>query len=359
MLTGLGHVVVDLGDDEFTVGPPAPDDRPDRCGSTCWPSRPPTPTWRWCCSTSCSDTPPTPTRPRGSRRRSAMRSRTAADGGRHLSVVVALCGTGGDPQDREAQADALVAAGAWVFASNAAAARAAAGLADRTRADPVRRQPCRRGSRNRSRPLGRPTAGPPTAPAAGSGSRPDRRFPICRSDRARAVICAGIDLLADALRGQAVDVVTVDYRPTAFDTADADAVPAALRAVLADPRRRPANALAARADARRPGAAGRRPAGLARRSGCGPGEFCHAGPPIDFDRASGPLRGALIGAMIFEGLAADEADADRETVGGEGISLGPCHDRHAVGPMAGRDLAVDVAVRAAPTRRPARGPGAR
>jgi len=46
-----------------------------------------------------------------------------------LSVVIALCGTDGDPQDREAQAATLTAARAIVFASNAAAARAAASLA--------------------------------------------------------------------------------------------------------------------------------------------------------------------------------------------------------------------------------------
>ena len=33
----------------------------------------------------------------------------------------------------------------------------------------------------------------------------------------------------------------------------------------------------------------------------------HAGPPIEWERMSGPLRGAVIGALIFEGLAKDEA----------------------------------------------------
>ena len=31
----------------------------------------------------------------------------------------------------------------------------------------------------------------------------------------------------------------------------------------------------------------------------------HAGPPIEWARMSGPLRGALIGEMLFEGLAAN------------------------------------------------------
>ena len=78
--------------------------------------------------------------------------------------------------------------------------------------------------------------------------------------------------------------------------------------MLADPRRAAANALAAqRMLAVRARLVDVRPAREA--LGLRPGEFCHAGPPIDFARASGPLRGALIGAMIFEGLAADEAEA--------------------------------------------------
>ena len=35
----------------------------------------------------------------------------------------------------------------------------------------------------------------------------------------------------------------------------------------------------------------------------------HAGPPIEWERMSGPLRGAVIGALIFEGLAKDEKEA--------------------------------------------------
>ena len=37
----------------------------------------------------------------------------------------------------------------------------------------------------------------------------------------------------------------------------------------------------------------------------------HAGPPIAWEEASGPLRGALIGALIFEGRAGDEEEAVR------------------------------------------------
>jgi hypothetical protein len=60
----------------------------------------------------------------------------------------------------------------------------------------------------------------------------------------------------------------------------------------------------------------------------------HAGPPIEWQRASGPLRGAVIGALLFEGRARDEAEAVALVERGE-IRLEPCHHHAAVGPMAG------------------------
>jgi hypothetical protein len=60
----------------------------------------------------------------------------------------------------------------------------------------------------------------------------------------------------------------------------------------------------------------------------------HAGPPIDWERASGPLRGAVIGALLFEGRARDEAGAAALIERGE-VRLEPCHHHGAVGPMAG------------------------
>jgi Protein of unknown function (DUF1116) len=60
----------------------------------------------------------------------------------------------------------------------------------------------------------------------------------------------------------------------------------------------------------------------------------HAGPPITWERMSGPLRGAIMGALLYEGLALDLAGADRLAASGE-IAFAPCHHYHAVGPMAG------------------------
>ena len=60
----------------------------------------------------------------------------------------------------------------------------------------------------------------------------------------------------------------------------------------------------------------------------------HAGPPIGWERMSGPMRGAVIGALIFEGLARDEAGAAAMVERGE-VDFAPCHHHSAVGPMAG------------------------
>ncbi|HEV8630213.1 MAG TPA: DUF1116 domain-containing protein, partial [Thermoanaerobaculia bacterium] len=68
--------------------------------------------------------------------------------------------------------------------------------------------------------------------------------------------------------------------------------------------------------------------------GLEPGLLLHAGPPLAWQRASGPLRGAAIGALLYEGRAADAAAAEAMLAGGE-VRLEPCHHHAAVGPMAG------------------------
>ncbi len=60
----------------------------------------------------------------------------------------------------------------------------------------------------------------------------------------------------------------------------------------------------------------------------------HAGPPIEWDRMSGPLRGAVVGALLYEGIASDEEEAVGMAASGA-IEFAPCHDHSAVGPMAG------------------------
>ena len=68
--------------------------------------------------------------------------------------------------------------------------------------------------------------------------------------------------------------------------------------------------------------------------GLKPNLLLHAGPPIEWARMSGPLRGAVIGALLFEGLAKDEKQAMAMAEKG-GVEFAPCHEHGAVGPMAG------------------------
>ncbi len=62
--------------------------------------------------------------------------------------------------------------------------------------------------------------------------------------------------------------------------------------------------------------------------------FLHAGPPITWRDMPGPMRGAVIGALIFEGLAPD-ADSAADMAAAGHITFAPCHEYGAVGPMAG------------------------
>ncbi len=64
------------------------------------------------------------------------------------------------------------------------------------------------------------------------------------------------------------------------------------------------------------------------------GLLLHAGPPIEWERMSGPLRGAVVGALLLEGLAKNEKRAAAMAAAGE-VEFAPCHHHGAVGPMAG------------------------
>ncbi len=60
----------------------------------------------------------------------------------------------------------------------------------------------------------------------------------------------------------------------------------------------------------------------------------HAGPPIEWSRMCGPMQGAVIGAILYEGWAETQEAARQLAVTGE-ISFSPCHHFGAVGPMSG------------------------
>ncbi|MDJ0790466.1 MAG: DUF1116 domain-containing protein [Acidimicrobiia bacterium] len=147
-------------------------------------------------------------------------------------------------------------------------------------------------------------------------------------DSEPTVVAAGADLLAAAVEEQGATVYRVDWRPPVSGSA------ASLPTLAAAGKTFAANRLAVdRMLGVRPmlvdiGTAGECLPDMAERT------FLHAGPPVEWADASGPLRGALIGAMLYEGLA--ESPEQAETLAARGdIELSPCHHHSAVGPMAG------------------------
>ena len=146
----------------------------------------------------------------------------------------------------------------------------------------------------------------------------------------RGVISIGTDLFADALAAQGVAVTRVDWRPPAGGDAEVAALLARLWRDEVDLANRDA---LARLLAARPVLVDVRPAlevvpGMTRTT------VLHAGPPIAWERMSGPLRGAVVGALLYERLADTPAAAERLVASGA-LSFDPCHHHAAVGPMAG------------------------
>jgi hypothetical protein len=68
--------------------------------------------------------------------------------------------------------------------------------------------------------------------------------------------------------------------------------------------------------------------------GMGERTLLHAGPPVTFENMCGPMQGAVIGAILLEGWAADDRAARQLAASGD-ITFDPCHHHAAVGPMAG------------------------
>jgi hypothetical protein len=134
------------------------------------------------------------------------------------------------------------------------------------------------------------------------------------------VVNIGLDGFAADLAANRTAVAQVDWTPPrfAFDEAIERANAEALRRVLAA----------------QPVLSGLRRAGdlipeLERRR-----LMLHAGPPLGWERMCGPLRGAVCGAIVFEGWAADLAAAEALAASG-GVEFAPNHHFGAVGPMTG------------------------
>jgi hypothetical protein len=134
------------------------------------------------------------------------------------------------------------------------------------------------------------------------------------------VINIGLESFARDLAANGAPVAQVDWSPPrfAFDEKTEQANVEALRRILAaDPvlaEVRRAGELIPQLDAGR--------------------LLLHAGPPIEWQRMCGPMRGAVCGAIVFEGWAGDLAAAEKLAASGA-VKFAPNHHFGAVGPMTG------------------------
>lgn len=146
-----------------------------------------------------------------------------------------------------------------------------------------------------------------------------------------SVVNVGLDTFADPIAASGAQVARVRWSPPGGgDREAADA----LARLLADSRVERANELAfAKYLEAEPVIEG---IGIAREVIPKMGErmILHAGPPIPWERMGGPMKGAIVGAILLEGWAKDHAAAERLAGSGE-ITFEPCHHHDAVGPMAG------------------------
>ncbi len=147
----------------------------------------------------------------------------------------------------------------------------------------------------------------------------------------------GLARFAAPPRAYGATVVQLDWRPPAAGDRDLGLLLARLEDDPDDAvgaRVREANATAvARLLAARPVLVDVRPAaevigGLDGRT------ILHAGPPIGWPDMCGPMRGAVVGAALYEGWAGTP-DTGAALAAGGGIRFEPCHHHGAVGPMAG------------------------
>lgn len=139
----------------------------------------------------------------------------------------------------------------------------------------------------------------------------------------------GVDRFAAELTRQGIDVTRIEWRPPEPGAALALTRLAERAARIAEANDRAVTRLQeAHPVLRGIAVAGEVIDGMERAT------FLHAGPPIAWDDMSGPLRGAIVGAALYEGLAEDPEDAARKAADGA-FEFVPCHERAAVGPMAG------------------------
>lgn len=320
MLNSGGHVVVDLGDDEYTQGRPHPMIDP---------------TQRIQCMESAMDDPRTgvilfdvvlgygshedmagallPTVER-------LRDKAAAQG-RRLWFVATVCGTRRDFQDYDRQVRLLKEGGVIVCETNMIAAATAIHIIGGRVAFPEK-----------------PVLARAAAPAAPGSVSPALRRLLSEKPR---IVNVGLKSFAKVVADFGCETVQFDWAPPAGGDLE---LMKALR-FLREYRFREekdgygeideANqAVIERVVASTPVLMDVAPAKEvipALREGK---RLLHAGPPIQWSHMTDTMRGSCVGACLFEGWADNEEEA-RALLESGGVAFTPCHHVSAVGPMGG------------------------
>jgi hypothetical protein len=145
------------------------------------------------------------------------------------------------------------------------------------------------------------------------------------------VINVGLASFAGSIQQAGGKASQLDWRPPASGDRETGS---RLAMLVNDPEVEGANTIAhERFLSAQPVLMGVEPAGKAI-PGLGERTLLHAGPPIEWNRMCGPMQGAVIGAILYEGWAEDPHMAQGLAASGE-ISFTPCHRFGAVGPMSG------------------------
>lgn len=322
----VGHTVVDLGDDVFTVGRPHPmidpsvrteridAERDDPSiavmlvdvvlgyGSHADPAGALVPALR------------------------AAKVAAVARGG-YLPVIASVTGTPSDYQGYEDQVAKLRNAGVIVMPSNYQAAKLALRILEELGVSDS--------GDGRSAAPSQPGASGSVIPsprAAGiPGSGPGKILELFGTGV--AAVNLGLESFAENIRACGAEAAQVDWRPPAGGD------PAIIAVLDRLDRGSTVDVDAANAAAVERLLAGKpMVVGIGRAADVVPGMrkdlILHAGPPVTWDRMCGPMRGAVIGGLIYEGLASGREDAEKLAASGR-IAFEPCHHHAAVGPMAG------------------------
>ncbi len=321
----IGHTVVDLGDDVFTVGRPhpmiEPSTRTDRIDEE--RNDPEIAVMIVDCVLGYSSHGD----PAGAMIPSLVAAKeAAAKRGGYLSVIASVTGTPGDFQGFDDQIAKFRKAGVIVMPSNFQASMLAVKIMEKITGKKFEGTVKAGNAQSGSSPASLPTA-TASKPSAG----PELILKLFNSPL--NVVNLGLESFAHNLRQCDVPVVQVDWTPPAGGNIKM------IQALERLENRATVNVERANVEAierilsGKPmvvgiGTAGKNIPGM--RSDL----ILHAGPPVTWEKMCGSMKGAVIGGLMYEGLASNPAEAEKLAASGK-ISFEPCADHAAAGPMAG------------------------